>query len=187
MIGQKFNKITVIDNYPSYKWVSKKTGKITSKKRYLCLCDCGDQVIIAGNHLRQNKRISCKSCAYANRKQSVRRLSAEERWFRLHIKQREKQGIKVEIDSKQAVNIAKDSCYYCGNLPKEEKIYKGKFSKKQSVFLNGLDRINSDKSYTLDNIVSCCSTCNFMKNTQTLDIFLSKIKQIYNKHIKNNC
>ena len=52
--------------------------------------------------------------------------------------------------------------------------------------INGIDRIDSSKEYSLDNCVPCCEMCNKMKNTYTQDVFFEKITQIYNHSIKGS-
>lgn len=42
----------------------------------------------------------------------------------------------------------------------------------------GIDRIDNALGYTLDNIVPCCRTCNFMKQTSNQKDFINKCKQI---------
>jgi hypothetical protein len=42
----------------------------------------------------------------------------------------------------------------------------------------GIDRLESDKGYFLENCVSCCSTCNKMKMELSKDDFINKIKEI---------
>jgi 5-methylcytosine-specific restriction endonuclease McrA len=43
---------------------------------------------------------------------------------------------------------------------------------------NGIDRIDSNKGYTMDNCVSCCWTCNRMKGNMTQQNFLEHISKI---------
>lgn len=64
--------------------------------------------------------------------------------------------------------ISKD-CTYCG-IPNA----------------NTLDRINSDKGYTIDNVTPCCIKCNMMKSKWTTDEFISHIRKIYNHNISVN-
>lgn len=45
---------------------------------------------------------------------------------------------------------------------------------------NGLDRIDSSKGHTLDNVVTCCATCNYMKRSMTHDEFIDHIDKVYN-------
>lgn len=58
--------------------------------------------------------------------------------------------------------IETPSCYYCG----------------REVYV-GVDRLDSDKGYTLENCVPCCSVCNRIKNVFSERDFLSQIKLIY--------
>lgn len=62
--------------------------------------------------------------------------------------------------------IISQPCYYCGEL--------------QESF-NGVDRLNNDKGYTLNNCVPCCRICNLMKHTATENQFIDKCKQIIDK------
>ncbi len=57
-------------------------------------------------------------------------------------------------------------CTYCG----------------EEIETIGIDRVDSSKGYTVENTVSCCSTCNKMKLNLTQEEFLGKVKQIV-KHI----
>jgi hypothetical protein len=50
MIGQRFNKLVVIDRQGSNKF---------RRKLWICRCDCGNYVIVAGYRLRNNNTQSC--------------------------------------------------------------------------------------------------------------------------------
>ena len=45
--------------------------------------------------------------------------------------------------------------------------------------VNGIDRIDSNIGYIKENCVSCCWTCNKMKNNFSQKEFLEKINKIY--------
>ena len=49
--------------------------------------------------------------------------------------------------------------------------------------VNGIDRKDSTKGYSIDNCVPCCPMCNKMKQTFTEEEFLNQIAKIYNKLI----
>ena len=48
-------------------------------------------------------------------------------------------------------------CSYCGD----------------PIITVGIDRIDSNKGYILENTISCCKICNLMKNKYDADFFLS--------------
>ena len=50
---------------------------------------------------------------------------------------------------------------------------------------NGIDRLNPENGYSIENCVPCCSTCNYMKHTQQTSDFLEHVKKIYNHTINN--
>jgi hypothetical protein len=66
-------------------------------------------------------------------------------------------------------NITSKSCYLCGKQNSE-------------LHSNGLDRVDSSKGYTLDNLQSCCGECNYMKKNYNVDEFMNKLTLIYEKH-----
>jgi hypothetical protein len=53
MIGQKFNRLTVIEE------VEKLRYKNQTVKRFLCKCECGNEKIIIGKHIRNGSTKSC--------------------------------------------------------------------------------------------------------------------------------
>lgn len=187
IIGKKFGKLTVISKAPSSIVKNKNTGRAMHRARYNCQCDCGATYEITGQSLRRkiNPVKSCKACAYANRKQSTRRYSAIERAFNLRVKTRAKvESLELGIDANDFYELAKTNCYYCGGEPPVVNVYKNKFAKSEFLKINGIDRKNPNLGYIKDNIVSCCSSCNYMKNTMSIENFLNHLIKLYN-NLKN--
>lgn len=54
LTGQKFGRLTVVERAENY--VSKSGSQ---KARWLCKCDCGNEVIVTGSELRSKKTTSC--------------------------------------------------------------------------------------------------------------------------------
>lgn len=52
------------------------------------------------------------------------------------------------------------SCYYCGHLSPE--------------ILNGIDRLDNQRCYILDNCVPCCKYCNFIKSALDPETFIER-------------
>lgn len=86
--------------------------------------------------------------------------------------------------------MSQKPCYYCGRQPyrtynastshskrarytSDDQVREGNFT------YNGLDRIDSSKGHTLDNIVTCCSECNYAKLAMSQEKFLSLVEMIY--------
>lgn len=79
-------------------------------------------------------------------------------------------NIKFELDDNQIINLIKNPCEYCGC----------------DENFNGLDRMDSKKWYTIENVVPCCKYCNIMKYTYEINKFYEHCKNIYLNHNQNN-
>ena len=44
---------------------------------------------------------------------------------------------------------------------------------------NGLDRVDNEKGYTIDNVVPCCKHCNYAKRNRSVEEFIDWIAQVY--------
>jgi hypothetical protein len=77
------------------------------------------------------------------------------------------------------IGLITSPCDYCGQPP-SQKLWQGVADKERQVFRwNGLDRIDSTKGYTEENVVPCCKTCNELKSDKTREEFLSAIEAIH--------
>lgn len=75
-------------------------------------------------------------------------------------------GIKVRLMDYEYEALLSVGCMYCG---------------KELLSENGtcLDRIDSDKDYTLHNVTPCCKRCNMAKNDMELSEFINWIERAY--------
>lgn len=71
------------------------------------------------------------------------------------------------LDDECASKLFESKCNYCNRI----------------VVYNGIDRIDSSKSYDKNNCVSCCKNCNFMKGVKSIDEFINTIKYL----LMSNC
>lgn len=86
----------------------------------------------------------------------------------------EKRGINFNLQENVFGQLTSGNCYYCGKKPLQ---LSGKNYKIPYIY-NGIDRINNDRGYEVDNIVPCCGNCNKMKSNLSLDDFTSHILKI---------
>jgi len=96
-----------------------------------------------------------------------------------------KRNHEFNLNFDEFINIVVKDCYYCGEPPskpsKKILINRGHVNE-PPFYYNGIDRINSKIGYNIDNCVSCCSFCNYMKHTSTQKEFLTQINKIH-KHL----
>ena len=79
---------------------------------------------------------------------------------------------EFNLTSMEFLEIISNNCYICGKESNDE-------------HLNGIDRIDNDKGYTLDNVSPCCGECNYMKKNYDLEEFFEKMKKIYNNKLND--
>ena len=91
-------------------------------------------------------------------------------------------NFNFELTRDQFKEIVSKNCIYCNNPPTEIQSLKRYNKTGHPIYMNGIDRIDSTKGYTLDNCVPCCEICNRMKLNYSLDFFYKHIEKIYNYH-----
>ena len=64
-------------------------------------------------------------------------------------------NVDFKLKSSEFYQISNENCYLCGKENTE-------------THNNGIDRIDSNKGYFLENCKSCCGTCNYIKNDYEL-------------------
>lgn len=111
-------------------------------------------------------------------------LSVREYDMLIHYKNNARQrGFSWNLTDEQFKYLITQNCHYCGCKPSVRKTttYKDNIN-----YVNGIDRIDSTKSYTIDNVVTCCIKCNKMKMELSEDEFKEQIVKIYNHFIKSS-
>ena len=76
-----------------------------------------------------------------------------------------KRKIEIDIDKKTFLYLIHHDCYLCGK-------------KNDEKHQNGIDRVDNDKGYILENVQPCCGNCNFIKNKFSLETIFDKFKKI---------
>ena len=188
-VGDRYGRLLVVSH----------SGKDKRNKHlWLCKCDCGNEKIIVSDNLSSGKSNSCgclKSEFLANSGFQFKGIeNREDAILKVqysHLKRRNRlKGFTNVITFDEFCNLSKTKCYYCGleNSREIEDCYnetktKGKISD-TVIKINGIDRIDSNKGYSFDNVVACCKYCNGAKNTMTQEEFKEWIKRVYEHYIK---
>lgn len=177
-IGDIFGKLTVISEP-----FSRKQGNTT---RFFAVvrCVCGNQKIVACSRLRTNESKQCKDCSFKERSFKALQVTQHQQMFkRLILDRCKKHNIEVSITVDDYAKIINQNCFYCGDAPKQTtRFATRKYVNTETVFANGVDRIDSSIGYTLNNCIPCCTSCNYAKHKLTQQEFFDKIKKIY-KHL----
>jgi len=168
LTGQRFGKLVVLEH------IERKQSKGGS--RWKCQCDCGNITETEAHRLKNGRTKSC-GCL---KKEYGARLGYGTTSFKNILslyKIRAKERNRVfELTEEEFKILTKQNCHYCGTEPKN---VTGKDKYYGEYIYNGIDRLNNDLGYTVENSVPCCSDCNYMKHQFTKDYFIAHIKKIY--------
>lgn len=145
-------------------------------------CDCG-AVITAKKHAWLTGHT--KSCGCLQRECVARRntqcrgelgLSCKRYIYRQYKNTADKKDRVFELSFDEFLKITTSLCHYCGAPPRT--VYK-RLNKYFGEFVyNGIDRVDNNKGYTLDNTVPCCTHCNRMKSSLPVADFIAHLRQI---------
>ncbi|MGM0841378.1 MAG: hypothetical protein ACQEWE_11655 [Bacillota bacterium] len=135
-----------------------------------CTCNCGSEPVVRHDHLKVGWTKSCGCLPKKNlgpAPMEDREVKLLQELFRNY----RKDGIEIEYE--RYIILAKSACHYCKGYTSRKEKYSGK-----TFEINGIDRINSNLGYTINNVVPCCKICNSMKNQNSLDEFVDWIFRV---------
>lgn len=164
--GQKNNKLLLM------RYIGQNNHKCYI---YETLCECGKIFICEANDVISGKIKSCGCVRYKGKSVDVKinsLLLCIYRDYKIKAKQR---SLLFDVDYDLFKKLTQSNCYYC-NIPPANS--KKNLNKTFSINYNGLDRVDNDKDYTPDNIVSCCYICNQAKHLLTKDTFIEWLERI---------
>ena len=185
--NQKFNKLTSI----KYMF-TKKYSKHNYHYYWLFKCDCGKELITNKDSVLKGLTTSCgcnrseissKIFTKINlTKEVTKGLVATNRVFDSYKRAAEKRNYVFEINKEEFIKLTSSNCHYCNRIPEQKSYNK---PKTDYIIYNGLDRVDNNLGYTLDNTVTCCMHCNRAKMCLSKNQFLQLISDIYKNIIEN--
>jgi hypothetical protein len=181
LTGQRFGRLLVVSEHGR-----KYDGCVT----WLCKCDCGNERIVSGHSLRAGSTRSCGclsrehgrtmggnlrlsyGIAAMNKKISETKLAARRR------------NLEWALTDEQVIALFTKNCHYCGTPPAQ--ICKSE-NKTGDYVYNGIDRVDNNRGYVVDNVVPCCIICNRAKREMPLSEFQNWIRRLSKHFAENNC
>lgn len=176
--GNVFGKLTVVSNIPK-----KRIQGIKNKysiSTYKCRCECGVEAYFTLKHIFGGNPKMCKVCAIENRPQS-KYFSPYARLYRVSLNKSKSRKRKItnNLTLEEFTSIVSKNCHYCDSPPSEKKfLSSAKVIRRDIVYANGIDRVNSNEGYSVKNCVPCCSWCNVMKSNRSVEDFYYHINKI---------
>jgi 5-methylcytosine-specific restriction endonuclease McrA len=153
-IGDKFFRLTIIE------WSKDHVS-------WKCQCDCGNISYAHSSGLVKGLRRSCgclnKEISKARRK--VDNLAIKRRIYGNYRRGALRRKHDFSLTEDQFFHIIGLPCFYCGEKPS----MKYKMDYKHDFKNNGIDRIDNNIGYIMENSVPCCFTCNRSKHKLSFD------------------
>lgn len=90
--------------------------------------------------------------------------------YKLYIKKARERSILFDLTFEQFVEFWQKPCAYCGDV----------------ITTIGIDRVDNLMPYTLNNTVACCTMCNKMKLTYSVETFVVHCEKVFLHQNLNN-
>jgi hypothetical protein len=180
LIGERFGRLVVVEEL-----LSRSPSPSEKLRRFwLCQCDCGGQKETYTTAL-QREPGGVRSCGCIKREQNqknallVRKGRASPLYkgegtllnslLDVYRKRALRKGKSFSLTLSRFEQLVKLPCTYCGVPPYNKRV--NHTVSEDSLFYNGLDRVDSEKGYEEGNVVPCCPICNRAKADLTLEAF----------------
>lgn len=177
LTGQKFGNLIVLQ-FIDYKRDVNGNHK-GSNWLCQCLCDKNNERIVSRSSLISGKVRHCGCLA------KTRGLPKGEASFNSYYSDYShsagKKNLDFELNQDDFKKLIYNDCYYCGIHPLRAWPSLKNMARRQYngfIYVNGIDRVNNDKGYLVNNCVSCCSTCNLAKRSMTTEEFYDWIDRL---------
>lgn len=172
--GQQFNRLLVLEE----------VGRDRENNvLWKCRCNCGNETIVPASRLRNGHTGSC-GCLKRQRIIESRLLpkgeAAFNEFYRNYRGNARRKGLVFDISEDTFRKLITQECFYCGTPPRDG--YYTKRNRNGNLKRNGIDRVDNERGYVGDNIVTCCRHCNRVKGTMDVGEFLGLVHKIARKH-----
>jgi hypothetical protein len=161
--GQRFGRLTAVR--PTGGFVKRHDRDTNASVCWLFKCDCGKEIERGANAVKAGR---CLSCGCSRKKKTAIELANKKAWFDYRARAKAK-GFEFSLERSQFEKMVVDICHYCRRPPM--------FGYRQTGgLINGIDRVDSDRGYTINNVVTCCKICNAGKKDLSYEEFMLYLK-----------
>lgn len=166
--------------------------------QWLCECECGKQVLMVSTRLRRKEpSLSCGCKNFTGEHKNSKHSATEASFLGLFNRNKQsarKRGIDWDLSLAEFISIVTQPCVWCKEppfTPYNSSLANNGYTQLKhltprlvggKILVNGIDRIDNSKGYTLENVQPSCKYCNFARNDRTQNEFLTwltKLARIY--------
>lgn len=156
-------------------------GIIKNNSYWNCICSCGFEKQVKAQYLLNGTSTKCQTCAIPKRKDITGTIP--EFYWRIIKKNAIKRNIEIFVSKEECFALLETQNYKCAISGLD--IY---MSKNGAEYLEGrttasLDRIDSSKSYEINNIQWVHKDVNMMKHSFPQEYFIKLCQSIVSHHL----
>lgn len=184
ILGDRGNIILEKKNFNRWTFLEEAPNNKHGHKMWKCECECGKIKTVTATQVRRGRS---KSCGCLQRNWAVghhlpRGEAERNRKIRHYKRCAKEKGLEYSLGLDDFILLTAANCFYCGTLPTPY-FYDGKA---HGAFIgNGIDRVDNTRGYTKENVVPCCTQCNWAKNVQSKEEFYAWALRFYNYNKEN--
>lgn len=172
LTNQRFGRLVAIERADS---------NALGRAKWKCVCDCGRVVSVLAGSLRSG---NTRSCARMECRPRTKPRGMAMAWvtYKKYRRNAATHGRVFDITFEDFKERTQEPCAYCGGLPKTKTVRS--FTNGAYVY-NGLDRVDSNIGYTLDNVLTCCWVCNRWKGKMSMAEFVGHCQRVAERRSLN--
>lgn len=156
----------------------KKDGRLYSR----CICKCGTEKDIYTKNLHNGKTTSCgcKRTEHDPKDAAIQYILAT---YRSRAKRKKTSFTLSFLEFK---SLILGDCFYCGKsggcyFKDPSPHHTDEWRNKKQIEYTGIDRVDSNIGYSIDNCLTSCLVCNKAKNTMTFNEFCSWVGLVHSR------
>lgn len=176
LIGEKFGLWTVIKYDCYYKYQNCRTGY----HKWICKCDCGTEQSVREQGLIRGKTTRCQKCKSNHLSQIKIKYKIPCNLYLPILTAKEKRNIDVNITDEELYNLYLKQDKKCALTGLD--IHFSNRAKTKTYGTASIDRINSTKGYTIDNVQWVHKDVNIMKLDFNQEKFIEFCNLVSKKH-----
>lgn len=119
-------------------------------------------------HTNEVHKEWCKNHPEKMQEANEKKKNNKDMYYKIYQNVARTKNLDFAMSNIEYTNLTALPCFYCGTL--------------EPRGFNGMDRVNQQQGYTIDNVVSCCEMCNLMKGCLSSQIFIKRIIHILTHH-----
>ena len=146
------------------------------KIRWVCECICGKMTTTTSHNLQSGDTKSC-GCLKREVQSKPYGVAARNRVKKAYLQNAKKRNLPWNLSDEQFAILLAQNCFYCGIRPSTKVV-----DTAYHFLYNGIDRLDPKNGYNWENVVPCCSRCNWAKSDMTSLEFYTWLRRVFACH-----